>query len=226
VSGVLVGGDLLWTQWPARRPRGSAAKAAAGARPAPMVVKASPVVRRWMRGMSLRDQVAQLVFIAFHGDAPNTRSKAYTRFVRHIHDTKVGGLILTNVANGRVIQKAEPYALAAFINRMQRLAKVPLMVGGDFERGASMRVDGTTLFPHAMAYGAAGDPALTRYEGAVTAKEARALGVHWIYYPVADVNSNPENPIINIRSFGENPKDVATHVKAFIEGAHSDKRNL
>ena len=76
-----------------------------------------------------------------------------------------------------------------------------------------------------MAFGAAGDPAFSRFEGEVTAREARALGVQWVYYPVADVNNNPDNPIINIRSFGENPQDVAAQVKAFIEGAHSDKKN-
>ncbi|HYW42165.1 MAG TPA: glycoside hydrolase family 3 N-terminal domain-containing protein [Bryobacteraceae bacterium] len=176
--------------------------------------------------MKLRDEVAQLVFIAFHGESPNSRSRDYRKFVRLIRETKVGGLILNNVSNGRVVQKAEPYAVAAFLNRLQRMAAVPLMVGGDFERGASMRVDGTTVFPHAMAFGAAGDPAFSRYEGEVTAREARALGVHWIYYPVADVNNNPDNPIINIRSFGENPQDVAAQVRAFIEGAHADKKNM
>ena len=130
-----------------------------------------------------------------------------------------------NWSNGRVIQKAEPYAVAAFLNRMQRIARTPLMVSGDFERGASMRVDGTTVFPHAMAFGATGDPAYSRYEGEVTAREARALGVQWIFYPVADVNNNPDNPIINIRSFGENPEAVAAQVTAFIEGAHADKKN-
>jgi len=107
----------------------------------------------------------------------------------------------------------------------ERLARTPLMVGADFERGASMRVDETTVFPHAMAFDATGDPAFSRFEGEVTAREARALGVQWVYYPVADVNNNPDNPIINIRSFGENPQDVAAQVKAFIEGAHSDKKN-
>jgi beta-N-acetylhexosaminidase len=188
-------------------------------------IKASLAVRRWMKGMTLRDEVAQLVFIPFYGQAPNSRTRAYRNFMRLIHDTKVGGLILLNASNGRVTVKAEPYALAAFLNRMQRFAKVPLMVGADFERGASMRVDGVTVFPHAMAFGAAGDPALSRFEGEVTAREARALGIEWVYYPVADVNNNPDNPIINIRSFGENPQDVAAHVKAFIEGAHSDKKN-
>jgi beta-N-acetylhexosaminidase len=89
-----------------------------------------------------------------------------------------------------------------------------------------MRVNGTTVFPHAMAFGATGDPAFARFEGEVTAREARALGFHWVYFPVADVNNNPDNPIINTRSFGENPEAVAAQVSAFIEGAHSDKKNF
>jgi len=179
-----------------------------------------------MKTMTLRDEVAQLVFIPFSGASPNTRSRAYLKFLRLVQTTKVGGLILINVSNGHLTAKAEPYALASFLNRMQRLAPVPLLVGGDFERGASMRVDATTVFPNAMAFGATGDPELSRYEGLVTAREARALGIHWVYFPVADVNNNPDNPIINIRSYGENPKDVAAHVTAFIEGAHSDAKNL
>ena len=79
-----------------------------------------------------------------------------------IRELKVGGLILVNWSDGHAIRKAEPYALAAFLNRMQKLAGVPLLVGGDFERGASMRVSGTTVFPQAMAFGAAGDAAFTR----------------------------------------------------------------
>jgi len=178
-----------------------------------------------MRNMTLRDEVAQLVFIPFFGTSPNSRSREYRKFVRLIHDTKVGGLILVNYANGRTVQKAEPYALAAFLNRMQRLAKTPLMVSADFERGASMRVNNTTPFPHAMAFGAAGDPEFARYEGEETAREARAVGVQWVFFPVADVNNNPDNPVINTRSFGENPEAVSAMVKAFIEGAHSDKKN-
>ena len=192
-------------------------------KPAP--IKASATVRKWMRTMTLRDEVAQLVFIPFYGQAPNSRTRAYRNFMRLIRETKVGGLILLNASGPRGTVKAEPYALAAFLNRMQRLARVPLMVGADFERGASMRVDEVTVFPHAMAFGATGDPALSRFEGEVTAKEARALGIQWVYYPDADVNNNPDNPIINIRSFGENPEAVATYVKAFIEGAHADKKN-
>src|SRR5262249_41217313 len=66
----------------------------------------------------------------------------------------------------------------------------------------------------------------SRYEGEITAREARAMGVQWVYYPVADVNNNPDNPIINVRSFGESPTEVAAHVKAFVEGAHADKKNM
>jgi beta-N-acetylhexosaminidase len=200
-----------------------AAPDTAGRHPAP--ARPSAAVRRWMKGMTLRDEVAQLVFVSFPGTAPHVRSREYLRFVRLVRDLKMGGLILTNTANGRTIQHAEPYALAAFLNRAQRAAKVPLLVGADFERGASTRVAGTTAFPHAMAFGAAGDPALSRLEGEITAREARALGVHWVYYPVADVNVNPDNPVLNIRSFGEDPRAVAALAAAFIEGAHADPRH-
>src|SRR5207253_9948167 len=131
---------------------------------------------------------------------------------------------LINRLEGHGIKRAEPYALAAFLNRMQRIARIPLLVGADFERGASMRVDGTTLFPHAMAFAAAGDPQATKYSGEIAARDSRALGVQWVFFPVADVNSNPDNPIINIRSYGESPGDVSAHVRAFIEGARSDPK--
>ncbi|MEO7648993.1 MAG: glycoside hydrolase family 3 N-terminal domain-containing protein, partial [Bryobacteraceae bacterium] len=135
-----------------------------------------------------------------------------------------GGLILINRTVNHLTRRAEPYALAAFLNRMQKAAPLPLLVAGDFERGASMRVDSTTLFPHAMAFAATGDPKTTRYAGQITAQEARAFGVHWVLYPVADVNNNPDNPIINIRSYGENPEAVAAHVRAFIKGARDNPR--
>ena len=95
---------------PTAAPRNLRTPAALRAAP----IKASPTVRRWMRTMTLRDEVAQLVFIAFHGESPNTRSREYRKFMRLIRETKVGGLILNNVSNGRVIQKAEPYAVRRF----------------------------------------------------------------------------------------------------------------
>ena len=181
--------------------------------------------QRWLHGMKLRDVAAQLVIIKTFGEPPPSRSKEFQEYVHAVRDLRVGGLIVVNrVVNGNV-RSAEPYKMATFLNRMQKLARVPLIVGADFERGASMRVNDTIKFPHMMAYGAANDPKLTFDLGAATAREARALGVQWVFAPDADVNNNPENPIINTRSFGEDPKLVSTHVKAFIEGAHSDPHN-
>ncbi|HKW97801.1 MAG TPA: glycoside hydrolase family 3 N-terminal domain-containing protein [Bryobacteraceae bacterium] len=178
-----------------------------------------------MKSLSLHDKAAQLVMIPFTGHSLSTRSREYRRFVHLIRDVHVGGLILVNIAQGRLVQRAEPHEMASFLNRMQRMSRLPLLVSGDFERGASMRVSDTTVFPHAMAFAAAGDPEYTRFEGVVTARESRALGVQWVFYPDADVNNNPDNPIINIRSFGENPQVVARNVEAFIEGADSDRHN-
>jgi len=89
----------------------------------------------------------------------------------------------------------------------------------------SMRIDGTTIFPHSMAFTASGDPEEARIEGDITAKESRALGFQWLFFPDADVNNNPDNPIINIRSYGENPQSVSRFVGAFIEGAHASSAN-
>jgi beta-N-acetylhexosaminidase len=192
--------------------------------PAPKF-KANAIVQKWMRSMSLRDKVAQLVMMPCYGEAINTRSAQYRHYMHLVRDLKVGGLIvLGHVINGS-IRNAEPYAMAAFLNRMQRLSQVPLLVGADFERGASMRVTSTTAWPYNMAFGAARDLDAARFEGSFTVKEARALGVHWIFAPDADVNNNPDNPIINIRSYGENPEGVAALVRAYIEGAHSDPKN-
>ncbi|MGH9559737.1 MAG: glycoside hydrolase family 3 protein, partial [Bryobacteraceae bacterium] len=137
----------------------------------------------------------------------------------------IGGLIVNNRVQNGLVRNAEPHAMALFLNQMQRLSKTPLLVGADFERGASMRVLGGTHFPYSMAFSAARDRDASRYEGLVTAREARALGVQWLFAPVSDVNNNPANPVINIRSFGENPQEVSEHVAAYIEGAHSDSAN-
>lgn len=177
-----------------------------------------------MRSLSVQEKVGQLFVLPFYGDNPNSRTREYRDLYHWVRDLRVGGLILINRTRNGTIQRAQPYTVAAFLNRMQRLAKVPLLVAGDFERGVSMRVESTTVFPHAMAFGAGHDLAASRFEGEVTAREARALGFQWILAPDADVNNNPDNPIINIRSYGENPQDVAAHVAAFIEGAHSNAK--
>lgn len=207
-------------------------KAPAPKTPAPKTPKAAAVVpsspdaiaARWMASLSLREKIAQLVIVPFNGH-PLRRSRDSANFLKLISREHVGGMILVNTADGRIVGKATAREAAAFINRMQRMAKIPLLVGGDFERGVSMRTEGTTVFPHSMAFTASGDPEEARIEGDITAKESRALGFQWLFFPDADVNNNPDNPIINIRSYGENPQSVSRFVGAFIEGAHASSAN-
>jgi len=175
--------------------------------------------------MSLRDKAAQLIVVPIYGELANTRSAEYRKYQHLIRDLHVGGVIVTGHSLAGGVRNAEPYAMAALLNRLQKLARTPLFVAADFERGASMRVNSTTAWPYSMAFGAAQDLAGVTEEGADTARDGRAMGVNWVFAPVADVNNNPDNPIINIRSFGENPEEVAKYVEAYINGAHSDRKN-
>jgi beta-N-acetylhexosaminidase len=186
---------------------------------------ANPSVRQWTRSMSLRDKVAQLIIVPIYGEPANTRSAEFRKYQHLVRDLHVGGVIVTGHSLNGGVRNAEPYAMAALLNRLQKLARTPLFVAADFERGASMRVNSTTAWPYSMAFGAAQDLAAVTEEGADTARDARAMGVNWLFAPVADVNNNPDNPIINIRSFGENPQQVASFVEAYINGAHSDRKN-
>jgi beta-N-acetylhexosaminidase len=108
------------------------------------------------------------------------------------------------------------------INQLQRASKLPLLVAADYERGVSMRLNGTTVFPHSMAFGAAGKPEFAEQFGKIVALESRAIGVQWNLMPIADVNSNPANPVINTRSFGEDPAQVSSLVAAYIHGGRNN----
>lgn len=185
----------------------------------------TPSLRQWTRSMSLRDKAAQLVIVPIYGELTNTRSAEYRKYQHLIRDLHVGGVIVTGHSLNGGIRNAEPYAMAALLNRLQKLARTPLFVAADFERGASMRVNSTTAWPYSMAFSAAQDLQAVTQEGADTARDARAMGVNWLFAPVADVNNNPDNPIINIRSFGEDPQQVASFVEAYVNGAHSDRKN-
>jgi beta-N-acetylhexosaminidase len=178
-----------------------------------------------LRGLTLHDRIAQLIVVRAYGDYPRTEDAEYKRLTRWVRDDHVGGFIVANrIRNGAVIN-AQPFEMVSFINHMQRVAKTPLLVASDFEHGASMRVAGTAKLPYLMAFGAGHDLTAVRELGATTAREAHTLGVNWLFAPDADVNNNPENPIINVRSYGEDPQAVAGAVSAFIEGAHSDSRS-
>jgi beta-N-acetylhexosaminidase len=179
----------------------------------PVLLSAAP--------MPLHDKVAQLVVMSIYGEPYNVRSHQFKKYQHLIRDVHIGGVIVTGHSVHGAIRGAEPYAFAALINRLQSLSPLPLFVAADFERGASMRIASTTAWPYSMAFAAARDLEGVRYQGAETAREARAIGVNWLFAPVADVNNNPDNPIINIRSYGENAELVASYVSAYIEGAHS-----
>ncbi|MGH9668341.1 MAG: glycoside hydrolase family 3 N-terminal domain-containing protein, partial [Bryobacteraceae bacterium] len=185
----------------------------------------SAIAQRWLRSLSLHDRVAQLIVMQCYGDFPATRSTEFRQLHHWVRDLHIGGLIALNRVEYGSVRNAQPYEMAVFLNHMQKLSRIPLLVGADLERGASMRVADFPKFPHNMAFGAAQDVEASRFEGAETAREARALGVTWVFAPDADVNNNPDNPIINMRSYGENPQQVSEHVAAYIEGAHSDPKH-
>jgi beta-N-acetylhexosaminidase len=137
--------------------------------------------------------------------------------VRKYH---IGSLCMSVPVDGAVLMRNQPYEAAELLNRLQQSSELPLIFAADFERGVSMRLYGATVFPHAMAFGADGRLEDAEAFGRITALEARAIGVHWNFFPDADVNSNPANPIINTRSFGEDPHQVGELVAAYVKGAH------
>ncbi|HKM81952.1 MAG TPA: glycoside hydrolase family 3 N-terminal domain-containing protein, partial [Candidatus Acidoferrum sp.] len=120
------------------------------------------------------------------------------------------------------IVKSQAYPTAVLTNQLQSKSKLPLLIGADFERGTAMRLDEGTSFPTAMALAAGGNPRDAYTVGKITALEARAVGIQWIYAPDADVNNNPGNPIINTRSFGEEPARVSEFVSEFIRGVQQN----
>jgi beta-N-acetylhexosaminidase len=180
--------------------------------------------RKWadstLRKMSREEKVGQLFAIWVRAQFLNDADPIFVELRDNIRKYHIGSLVMTVPVDGPVLLKSEPYDAAELLNRLQRSSELPLLVAADFERGVSMRVNGAAVFPHAMAFGAAGKPENAEAFGRISAREARAIGVHWNFFPVADVNSNPANPIINTRSFGEDPKQVGDSVAAYIRGAH------
>src|SRR5271166_4907287 len=173
-----------------------------------------------LRKMSSEDKVGQLFGIRVNAQFLNDADPIYIRMRDNIRKYHIGSLVMSVPVDGPVLLKSQPDVATELLNRLQKSSKLPLIVAADFERGVSMRLNGTTVFPHAMAFGAAGKTENAEAFGRITAIEARAIGVHWNFFPDADVNSNPANPIINTRSFGEDPKQVSDYVAAYIRGAH------
>lgn len=178
-------------------------------------------VDRTLRKMTVEEKVGQLFMIWVRAEFLNAKSPEYEELSSQIKRYHIGSFALSVPVDGPFLVKAQPFEAALLLNRLQRQSKLPLLIAADFESGVSSRVTGATPFPSAMAFGAAGNLEYAESFGKITAQEARAIGVHWNFFPDADVNSNPANPIINTRSFGEDPQQVGDMVAAYIRGAHS-----
>ncbi len=174
-----------------------------------VVRPASDTVDALLARLTVRQKVGQLVMPWLLGDDTPDSDPSMVKAYQWVEDLGIGGVIIST---------GTPAAVASKLNRLQRRAPLPLLIGADFEGGITMRVRAGTPFPTQMGVAAGGNIADAYEMGRITAMEGRALGVHLAFAPVADVNSNPDNPIINTRSFGGDPHDVARWVTATIEG--------
>jgi len=198
-----------------------AAQGRGATRPSSLDARASRWADSTLRTLSLRDKAAQMVWPWMLGDFTPVQSPAWRRMEALVAEQRVGGVI---------VSLGSPTEIAAKLNALQRAARIPLLVSADLETGAAYRarggyatpnaidLGGATMFPPQMAIGATGDTALAYAMGRATAVEGRAMGIHVAFAPVLDVNNNPDNPVISVRSFGEDPRAVARLGAAFLRG--------
>jgi beta-N-acetylhexosaminidase len=170
--------------------------------------------------LTLEEKIGQVFMIWCRASFLNVENPEYLQLLDAMQKYHVGSFAMTVHVDGPFLLRSEPYEAAELLNRLQKESKLPLLFAADFERGVPMRLMGATVFPHAMAFGGDGKLGDAENFGRVTAEESRAIGIQWNFFPDADVNSNPANPIINTRSFGEDPKQVGDLVAAYIKGAH------
>jgi beta-N-acetylhexosaminidase len=199
--------------------------------PDPLDRDAQKWVRTTFEKMSVEEKVGQLIVSSFQSMFVPTDGEEYDRVSNLVSKYRIGGFhvfggselapdVLLNPTYGTVTL-GQPLEAASLLNRLQAISPVPLLNTADFEAGVGFRIAGATAFPRAMAFGAAGDEKLAYEAGRVTGVEARALGVHVNFAPVVDVNNNPRNPVINTRSFGEDPARVGALASAYVQGLQS-----
>jgi beta-N-acetylhexosaminidase len=176
--------------------------------------KSTDAAAKLVRKMTVDEKVGQLVHIGVNARFANQDSPFFKDLQRHILDNKLGGIIFFG---------APIYETTILANRMQQKAKIPLLLSLDAETGIGMRFEDATNFPWAMAVAATGEPEFARRMGVITGREAKAMGIRHVYAPVLDVNNNAKNPVINVRSFGEEPEDVARFGTAFADGIQSQQ---
>ena len=156
---------------------------------------------KWVKGqltkMTLDEKIAQLMTIAVY---PKQGQQSQNKALEQIKLYKPGGLI---------IMQGEPFETVKWINEFQKNSKIPLLVAIDGEWGLSMRIDSVMKFPYAQAIGAVQDSTFIYELGRDFGKQLKLMGIHMNFAPVADINTNPNNPVINFRSFGEDKNEVA-----------------
>lgn len=170
---------------------------------------ASDMVKTKLNSMTLREKIAQMVVANIIPENMNENSADFKKYIDLCEKTKVGGFIFFKGSSADYVRIS---------NKLQSHSETPLLIGADFERGTKMRVTDGALYPNNMAIGAANNPDLAYKMGLEIAHETRLLGVHQNYSPVCDVNNNPKNPIINVRSFGEDPELVSRMSESMIKG--------
>ena len=187
---------------------------------APNAPRLEPSKNAWkfaekqLKKMTVEEKVGQVIHIGINAKFANQDSEYFQSLKHDVVDNKVGGILLFG---------APIYETVQLVNRMQENAKVPLLISVDAETGVGMRFGDATNFPWNMAVAATGNPDYARRIGIVTGREARALGVQHVFAPVLDVNNNADNPVINVRSYGEDPETVAKFGVAFMEGLQSQR---
>jgi beta-N-acetylhexosaminidase len=190
-------------------------------------------VEQTLKKLTPDEKVGQTIVPSFDSTYLSSDTDIYDQLVRLARDYHVGGFhifggtepipsVLLNSSYGSVIL-GQPLAAASLVNRLQDVAAVPLLNTADFEAGVGFRISGATVFPRQMALGAiagADGARLVREAARITGVESRAIGVHVNFAPLADVNNNARNPVINTRSYGESPSHVGELVAAYVAGAH------
>lgn len=172
--------------------------------------------RRWaekqLAKMSTDEKIGQLIHIGVNARFANRESRFFKELLRQVTENKIGGIIFFG---------APIYETTILANRLQESARIPLLLSLDAETGIGMRFEDAENFPWAMAVAATGEPELANRMGQIAGREARAVGIRHIYAPVLDVNNNAANPVINVRSFSEDPEEVARFGVAFALGVQS-----
>ena len=170
-------------------------------------------VKDKLKGLTLDEKIGQMFMADGNAIFMNSQTEIYKQLEHQIKDNKVGGILWF---------RSDVWATAVLTNRLQELSALPLLVAADLEMGLGMRLNETQWWPPNMAVAATGEPKYALNQGMCTAREARAIGINWLFAPVVDVNNNPANPVINVRSYSEDPKIVTDFAAAFINGATSE----